>query len=227
MWRGIASRAPVPFLEIVRRAQRALLVLNTDNANSCKSLGNHLCGLVTQIREANPARFPNLFFLHSFCLMHQVALALNDLLAPFFLINGMFCSLCLLSNATNLILMREKLEELSKQLVISFDEDDRPTADEVKHGIAVLGFLEQGDDIGKTTHSVGFHKRAVKRLELARFLRWNKGRPTHFCGPGCKCTSQDDARLRFRTLIDELFLQRLPAAPALNKWTKLLPPICW
>ena len=102
--KALDERAPMSFCGLAAKAKRALLILNTDSANTCKAVGAHMVGQIMKLVVTN------MYFLHAFCLMHQIALAINSLLAMFWIVNPLYCSILLMAHASNLNTTKTQLQ---------------------------------------------------------------------------------------------------------------------
>ena len=178
IWNGLAHRSPISVLDLAQKAKRTMLIANSDSANACKSVGAHITGEIMKLRQP-PFKniFSFLYVLHVFCLMHQIALLINAVLALFNMVNPLYCSFCLMSSSTNLDAMTKKLRDLCRTMAVSSREEYRPTEAEIAYGSALLNLLEWGDDglRDADTRSPAAVQRRERRARLAKFLSWRKG----------------------------------------------------
>ena len=168
-----------------------------------------------------------IYMVHVLCLMYQICLIINAVLAPLFLINGLYCSIVLLTSAGNKAALDEALTNICNTLHVTSDPRHAPSEESKKYGRALLRLLEWGDeDLRSGTRSEKTQRRQAARDRLADFIVWEAGVWRHYCAYGC-CTSPKEARAKMKTLIMDVFFSCFPSAPAKNRWTKLFPPICW
>ena len=82
---ALDARCPITFGELAAKAGKLLLVLSTDSANACKTVGRHFVAKAERLRAtAESGRLT--FVLHAYCLMHQVNLCVSrGCCNPFFL----------------------------------------------------------------------------------------------------------------------------------------------
>lgn len=229
LYMGLMSRAPIPLLTLAAKTKRICLILNSDSANACKALGSHMLGTLLKIRDSGAAP-AMLYFLHMFCLMHQVSLIINGWLSLLFLVNPIYCALSLMSSSTNMDAMKKALRALCDDLHVTSDVVDKPTPEEIKYGEALLGHLEWGDDAERDAQhrSEGAAKRRALRDKLAKFLIWRRGKWMHYCdGVFCSCTTPTNAKDTLFLLLMNVFVSHMPSPPVQSRWTKLMPPLLW
>ena len=159
--------------------------------------------------------------------MHQVNLCVTWVLQPFFLVNPLFSTTNLLLKANNLRLTIMRVSMLvDERLVVTHR---RPSERHRLYGQALMDLMEWGDD-NESEQVANFseHKlrRVARRHALARFLTWEPDRLEHYCPYGC-CRNLQESRQKLTGLIEEVFFAHMPGVPALNRWTKMHPPIAW
>ena len=231
LWRGLEARAPIPFVHLARKARRTMLCLVTDSANACKGLGMHCAGVIAQIRESETMNLRMVYFIHVFCLMHQIALAIDSWVRLQFLLNPIYCAQSLLSMSSNLEAMKVKLREACNSIHVSFLEEDKPTEQQIAYGESVLALMEYGDEdwrhLNRVQRSKASQERRLKRKSLAKFITFGSQLWVHFCDGSCGCIDEQDARDRAYAMFLALLLICIPSPPCASRWTKVVPPIGW
>lgn len=70
-------------------------------------------------------------------------------------------------------------------------------------------------------------KRASLHLLEACPCDWNDYSIVHYCPLGCPCRCRDDAVALVAELVEAAWLDASPPIPAMNRWTKIAPPLSW
>ena len=224
---ALSQRAPMSVVNLASKTKRLCVVFCTDAANTCKSVAYHQVGKLLQLRANPDMSHLKIYMVHVFCLMHQICLAINAVLAPLFLINPLYCSIVLLTSAGNKAALEEEVTKLCETLHVTSDSRHAPSEQSKKYGRALLRLLEWGDEeLRSGTRSEKARQRQAARDQLADFIVWEKGVWRHYCTYGC-CKSSMEAKAKAKVLIEAVFFSCIPSAPAKNRWTKLFPPICW
>ena len=167
--------------------------------------------------------------LHSLCMMHMFFAAMRTIVDTFGLLNSLFCITILLRRELHRRILKGKVKKtVREKLRMRYD---LPDANHKASNAAILSLLAWGDAVDRSSRGEEetVRQRAAARHELVELLQgdWSGDNPLdHFCGPGC-CTSKEHAIEKVSNAILLTFLTCLPAVPALNRWNKLYPPICW
>ena len=214
-------------VSLANKTKRLCFIFCTDAANTCKCVAYPQVGKVLELRANPDMSHLKIYMTHMFCLMHQVCLIINAALAPLVLIHPLYCSIVLLTSAGNKAALDETLTNICDTLHVTSDPRHALSEASKKYGRALLPLLEWGDEeLRSGTRSEKAQRRQEDRDRLVDFIVWESGVWRHDCTYGC-CTSAMEARTKMKSLIETVFFSCFPPAPAKNRWTNLVPPVCW
>ena len=210
---GLFARLPLALEQLKAVAERTTFLLNTDSFGSCLKLvkclrANHAC-------------------LSCPCRMHQLCISMTASIAQSGLMASLFCGALLLRRSRLQKTLRARLERyVAEKLRIEYDPPSPPA---VSHARAVWDLLWPLIELRHDKK----RRLATARAQAWRRLRKNLCGPlddktclVHYCPYGCH-HSRDEAVKEICEDLCLVFLDSPPVVPALNKWTKLTPPVIW
>lgn len=192
---------------LAAKATLLVFILVTDAAKSCRRLFRLLTATLS-LRS-------NILMLHQFCLMHQLYLAINAAITPLDQLGRVFCaSKMMRCGAVHDFLLKQLTHLVEKTLKRSFV----PASVAVrKYNTSVVSIL---------AHK-GVLPTALADLVAMLSSSFSDECLVHFCPYGCCPNGRPESvRKVTEALVDGVY-GLLPAVPALNRWTKLHPPIAW
>eukprot|EP00974_Lingulodinium_polyedra_P068409 6625018-Lingulodinium_polyedra.AAC.1 len=199
------------------------LIVNSDSARACKLLGRALAAYYNESL--------NIRVLQTYCVMHLVVIAANQVLKPLGIINPLFCLANLLHDSK---VMSQLLDEIDERVEKHLERTVRPRDPRHKeHALQVLDLLHWDDAMLAEQHAdlrrQGMGKQARQRQlnEVAQLLPYDWAAPDllHYCPVGC-CSSRSESVGKVKEAFHLLFASA-PPIPAPNKWLKMYPPISY
>ena len=218
---AVLARLPMTIEDCLTENGSVTLIVNTDSARACKLLGRTMASHYTDSR--------NMRVLTTYCVMHLVVIAANQVLKPLKIVNSLFCLANLLHDSKVMSRVLEAVGDYVERHLVQTVRPRDPRHRE--HARQVLDLLHWDDALLSADDSELRRESSRKKAwqaELDKVLDllpydWSSQQLLHYCPIGC-CDSRATAVRKITEKFNLLF-SAAPPIPAPNKWLKMYPPI--
>ena len=205
-----------------------VLVMHSDSARAC--LRQFM--LLRKAVEVNLGITTIVLAIHVLCQMHLLFLAINSVHRPLYQIGPLFCATNLVHRGpiydAFLIEVEAHIKRNVRITLVPPTEADRQATNAVAE-LLLWDCDWDGPDANTQRRRAPDYIEAVRLFKILFTGPYNTRVIHHFCPYGCTagCTGRADTARLMTDVLMVLIYAWLPDVPALNRWTKLYPPMLW